>query len=57
MIPLLVSCNTCTTVKEALISEFGSAQALSNQKQAFMLIQIRQGETAPAFEEQFYQKA
>ena len=57
MVPHLMACNTWTTVKEALISEFGSAQTLSNQKQAFMSIQIRSGETAPAFAERFYREA
>ena len=57
MVPHLMACNTWTTVKEALISEFGSAQTLSNQKQAFMSIQIRAGETAPAFAERFYREA
>ena len=57
MVPHLMACNTWATVKEALISEFGSAQTLSNQKQAFMSIQIRAGESAPAFAERFYREA
>lgn len=56
MVPHLMSCNNWTMVKEALISEFGSAQTLRNQIQAFMLIQIQAGETAPAFAERFYRK-
>ena len=57
MVPHLMTCTTWQAVKQALISEFGSAQTLSNQKQAFMSIQIRSGETAPAFAERFYREA
>ncbi len=57
MVPHLMTCTTWHSVKQALISEFGSAQTLSNQKQAFMSIQIRAGETAPAFAERFYREA
>ena len=57
MVPHLMTCTTWHAVKQALISEFGSAQTLSNQKQAFMSIQIRAGETAPAFAERFYREA
>jgi hypothetical protein len=57
MVPHLMSCQTWTAVKEALIREFGSAQALSSQKQAFMAIQLKQGEAASAFAERFYREA
>lgn len=57
MVPHLMTCTTWLAVKQALISEFGSAQTLSNQKQAFMSIQIRAGETASSFAERFYREA
>lgn len=55
--PHLMTCNTWVAVKNVQISEFGSDETLSNQKQAFMAIQIRSGETAPEFAKCFYQEA
>lgn len=43
--------------QKALVSEFGSAQTLTNHKQAFMSIQIQSGETASEFAERFYREA
>ena len=57
MVPHLMTCQTWIAVKEALILEFGSSQALSSQKQAFMAIQLKQGEAASSFAERFYWEA
>ena len=57
MVPHLMTCQTWVAVKEALILEFGSSQALSSQKQAFMAIQLKQGEAASSFAERFYREA
>lgn len=56
-VPHLMTCTTCPAVKRALTSEFGGAQTLINQKQAFMLIQRRSGLTAPVFAKRFYREA
>jgi hypothetical protein len=52
-----MTCQTWAAAREALILEFGSSQALSSQKQAFMAIQLKSGESAASFAERFYREA
>lgn len=50
-------CITWAAFKEALILEFGSSQAPSSKKHAFMAIQLKAEKAAYSFTEQFYWEA
>lgn len=52
-----MTCITWELIKDTLILDFGSSQALSSQKKAFMFIQIKSGVLASAFSKMFYQEA
>lgn len=54
MIPHLMTWHTWITVKEALISEFGSSPKLSKQKQAFITIQIQPIKLVFSFSKRLY---
>lgn len=56
MVPHLMTCTIWPADKKAHISNFGSAQTFSNQKQNFILIQIQSFKTATAFAERFYRE-
>lgn len=54
MAPNFIICQTWTLVKEALILEFDSSQALSSHNQAFVAIQFKYEDSDSVFGEKFY---